>query len=115
MVPHFHLPLQSGSDRLLRRMNRQYTRDDFLRMLDLVKSGFDRPALTTDVIVGFPGETDEEFERTVEVVDRAHFIHVHAFSPPEFVEFVRFFDPPGENLEDKLRWVMVRLKEAGSS
>jgi tRNA A37 methylthiotransferase MiaB len=49
-------------------------------MLDLVCGVFDRPALTTDVIVGFPGETDQEFARTVEVVDRAGFIHVHAFS-----------------------------------
>ena len=80
VVPHFHLPLQSGSERLLRRMNRQYTRDEFLQMLDKVHAAFDRPALTTDVIVGFPGETDEEFERTGEVVERAGFIHVHAFS-----------------------------------
>jgi hypothetical protein len=61
-------------------MNRQYTRDDFLRMVDRVNDAFDRPALTTDVIVGFPGETDDEFQRTVEVVDHARFIHVHAFS-----------------------------------
>jgi threonylcarbamoyladenosine tRNA methylthiotransferase MtaB len=80
VVPHFHLPLQSGSDALLRRMNRQYTRTDFLRMLDQVRAAFDRPALTTDVIVGFPGETDAEFDRTLEVVDAAGFIHVHAFS-----------------------------------
>jgi MiaB/RimO family radical SAM methylthiotransferase len=80
VVPHFHLPLQSGSDMLLRRMNRQYTRDDFLRMLDAVSEAFDRPALTTDIIVGFPGETDAEFSRTLEVVDRARFIHIHAFS-----------------------------------
>ena len=80
VVPHFHLPLQSGSDALLRRMNRQYTRDDFLRMVDACSAAFDRPALTTDVIVGFPGETDAEFERTLEVVDHARFIHVHAFS-----------------------------------
>jgi len=80
VVPHFHVPLQSGSQRLLWRMNRQYTRDDFLHMLDRVNAAFDRPALTTDAIVGFPGETDEEFQRTVEVVDRARFIHVHAFS-----------------------------------
>ena len=79
VVPHFHLPLQSGSDSILRRMNRQYTRDDFLRMLDRVHIAFDRPALTTDVIVGFPGEADADFDRTVEVVDRAGFIHVHAF------------------------------------
>ena len=80
VVPHFHLPLQSGSDRLLRRMNRQYTRNDFVRMIDRVGEAFDRPALTTDVIVGFPGETDREFDKTIEVVDRAGFIHVHAFS-----------------------------------
>jgi threonylcarbamoyladenosine tRNA methylthiotransferase MtaB len=79
VVPHFHLPLQSGSDLVLRRMNRQYTRDDYLRMLDRVTAAFDRPALTTDVIVGFPGETDAEFERTAEVVDHARFVHVHAF------------------------------------
>jgi threonylcarbamoyladenosine tRNA methylthiotransferase MtaB len=79
VVPHFHLPLQSGSDRVLRRMNRQYTRDDYLRMLDRVRGAFDRPALTTDVIAGFPGETDEGFDRTIEVIDRAGFVHVHAF------------------------------------
>jgi MiaB/RimO family radical SAM methylthiotransferase len=79
VVPHFHLPLQSGSDVVLRRMNRQYTRQDFLRMVDRVRAAFDPVALTTDVIVGFPGETAEEFARTVEVVDRAAFIHVHAF------------------------------------
>lgn len=80
VVPHFHLPLQSGSDALLRRMNRQYTQRDFLTMVDRVRGAFNRPALTTDVIVGFPGETDEEFARTAEVVERAAFIHVHAFS-----------------------------------
>jgi threonylcarbamoyladenosine tRNA methylthiotransferase MtaB len=79
VVPHFHLPLQSGSDTLLRRMNRQYGRDDFLRMIDRVRTAFHRPALTTDVIVGFPGETEAEFERTLEVVDHAGFVHVHAF------------------------------------
>ena len=79
VVPHFHLPLQSGSDAVLRRMNRQYTRDDFLRMIDRVCSAFDRPALTTDVIVAFPGETDADFRRTLDVVDHAGFIHVHAF------------------------------------
>ncbi len=80
VVPHFHLPLQSGSDAILRKMNRQYSRDDFLRMLDLVHASFDRPALTTDVIVGFPGESDAEFEQTLDIVHRARFIHTHAFS-----------------------------------
>ncbi|HTL28225.1 MAG TPA: MiaB/RimO family radical SAM methylthiotransferase [Tepidisphaeraceae bacterium] len=80
IVPHFHLPLQSGSDAILHKMNRQYTRDDFLRMLELVHGSFDRPALTTDIIVGFPGETDDEFAQTLDLVDRARFIHTHAFS-----------------------------------
>ena len=80
VVPHFHLPLQSGSDVLLRRMNRQYRRDDFLRMVDEVRGAFDRPAITTDVIVGFGGESEEEFARSLEVVERVGFIHVHAFS-----------------------------------
>lgn len=79
VVPHFHLPLQSGSDHLLRRMNRQYTREDYLRMADRVRRVFDRPALTTDIIVGFPGETDALFAQTLEVVDRVGFLHIHAF------------------------------------
>lgn len=80
VVPHFHLPLQSGSDRLLRRMNRQYGRDDFLRMVDRVNGAFDRPALTTDIIVGFPGEDEQAFDETADVSRRSVFIHIHAFS-----------------------------------
>ncbi len=79
VAPHFHLPLQSGSDKILRRMNRQYMRDDYLRMIDQVRRAFDRPALTTDVVVGFPGEDDAEFERTIEVAQASGFMHVHAF------------------------------------
>ena len=79
LVPHFHLPLQSGSDLILRRMNRQYTRDDFQQMIDRLHQAFDRPALTTDIVVGFPGEDDAEFEETLDMVRRSNFIHVHAF------------------------------------
>jgi threonylcarbamoyladenosine tRNA methylthiotransferase MtaB len=80
VVPHFHVPLQSGSDAILRKMNRQYRRDDFLRLVERLYSAFDRPALTSDVIVGFPGESDAAFQQTVDVVNRARFIHVHAFA-----------------------------------
>lgn len=80
VMPHFHLPLQAGSDRILRRMNRQYTRADFLDMVAMVKESFNRPALTTDIICGFPGETQSDFEQTLQVVDQAGFIHIHAFS-----------------------------------
>ena len=79
VMPHFHLPLQSGSDEILRRMNRQYTRDDFGRMIDRVRAAFDRPAITSDVVVAFPGESDEAFAQTADLVREAGLIHVHAF------------------------------------
>lgn len=79
VVPHFHLPLQSGSDKILRRMNRQYARADFLRMIEKVQNAFDQPALTTDIIAGFPGETEQDFADTLEVVEKSRFIHIHAF------------------------------------
>jgi threonylcarbamoyladenosine tRNA methylthiotransferase MtaB len=79
IVPHFHLPLQSGSDAILRRMNRRYRRGDYLRMIDRVRDAFDRPAITTDVIAGFPGESDDDFAETIRVVDHARFVHAHAF------------------------------------
>jgi len=78
-VPHFHLPLQSGSPDILRRMNRQYTVDDFLCMIDAVRSAMDRPAITTDIIAGFPGETDADFEQTMDVARYAGFCKIHAF------------------------------------
>jgi threonylcarbamoyladenosine tRNA methylthiotransferase MtaB len=79
VVPHFHIPLQSGSDAILRRMNRQYTRADFLDLVDRLNAAFDRPALTTDILTGFPGEDDGDFADTLAVVEHARFIHIHAF------------------------------------
>ena len=84
-VPHLHLPLQSGSGEILRRMNRQYTIEAFLEMIERVKSALDRPAITTDIIVGFPGESDADFEASLEVARFAEFAKIHAFpfSPRE--------------------------------
>ncbi len=79
VVPHFHLPLQAGSDNVLRKMNRQYDRTQFLDMVAMVYESFDRPAITTDIIAGFPGEADDDFAQTLDVVDRVRFIHTHAF------------------------------------
>jgi threonylcarbamoyladenosine tRNA methylthiotransferase MtaB len=83
IMPHFHLSLQSGSDNILRKMARQYTIDDFLQVVERIKSAFDRPAITTDIIVGFPGETEADFEETVKVAEQVGFakIHVFSFSP----------------------------------
>ena len=78
-APHLHLPLQSGSDAILRRMNRKYTAQQFTRTVDRARSALDRLAITTDIIVGFPGESDEDFGRTLETARRARFAKIHAF------------------------------------
>lgn len=83
IMPHLHLPLQSGSANILRKMARQYTIHDFMRVIETVKSSFDRPAITTDIIVGFPGETEDDFNATVNIAKQIGFakIHVFSFSP----------------------------------
>ena len=77
--PHFHLSLQSGCDATLKRMNRHYTTEDYLRRCGILRKWFDHPAITTDVIVGFPGETQEEFEITREFLKKVHFYEMHVF------------------------------------
>ena len=79
LCPHFHLSLQSGSDTVLKRMNRRYTSEDYLRALDILRSYFDDPAITTDIITGFPGESDKEFQETLDLVERAGFYETHVF------------------------------------
>jgi threonylcarbamoyladenosine tRNA methylthiotransferase MtaB len=78
-APHLHLPLQAGSDAILRRMNRQYRIEEYLATVRRVKQALDRPAITTDIIVGFPGETDEQFDETLKVVEEVGYARVHAF------------------------------------
>ncbi len=79
VCPHFHLSLQSGSDTVLRRMNRHYTAEEYYRSLCLLREAYDRPGLTTDVIAGFPGETEEEFEETVAFLKKAALFQTHIF------------------------------------
>lgn len=79
VCPHFHLSLQSGCDATLKRMNRHYTTDLFLEKCTLIRKYFDRPALTTDVIAGFPGETDEEFRETEAFLEKVRFCDMHVF------------------------------------
>ncbi len=79
VLPHFHLSLQSGSDSVLRAMNRRYTRDEYLRTCRRVYDAFPDAAITTDIIVGFPTETEEDFLSSVGIVKEARFAHVHAF------------------------------------
>lgn len=79
ICPHFHLSLQSGCDATLQRMNRKYTSEEFLQSCVLLRNYFSHPAITTDVIVGFPGETWEEFEETKAFLKKVHFYEMHVF------------------------------------
>ncbi len=80
MCNHFHISLQSGCDETLKRMNRKYTADEFFASVCLLRQYFDNPAITTDIITGFPGETDEEFEKTCDFVKRVKFSEAHIFA-----------------------------------
>lgn len=79
VCPHFHLSLQSGCDATLRRMNRHYTTEEYAHSVRLLREYYDRPAITTDVIVGFPGETEEEFETTCRFLEQIRFYEIHVF------------------------------------
>ena len=79
ICPHFHLSLQSGCDETLRRMNRRYTTGEYLEKVELLRKYFDNPAITTDVIVGFPGETEKEFAITKAFLEKVHFYEMHIF------------------------------------
>lgn len=109
-VPHLHLVLQSGSDAVLRRMNRQYTHDEFVDAVDRARRRLDRPAITTDVIVGFPGETEDDFTATLDMIDHADMAKVHAFpfSPRNGTPAARL---PGRLDDGIVRERMQRLAE----
>ncbi len=79
LCPHFHLSLQSGSDTVLKRMNRHYTTQEYARSVERLRGVFDRPAICTDIIVGFPGETEEEFAQTMDFVRQIDFYEIHVF------------------------------------
>ena len=96
IMPHLHLSLQSGSNAVLKRMVRQYNADEFADKVALIKSRLDRPAITTDIIVGFPGETDADFEQTVNLAKHVGFakMHIFSFSPRK--------GTPAANMQDTI-------------
>jgi threonylcarbamoyladenosine tRNA methylthiotransferase MtaB len=83
VAPHLHISMQSGSDAVLRRMRRRWGRQRFIDRCRLLQERLDRPAITTDIIVGFPGETDAEFQETIDAARAVGFskIHIFPFSP----------------------------------
>src|SRR5699024_4657945 len=85
LLDHIHLPVQSGSSDVLRRMNRKYTRESYLELVDKIKKAIPNVTLTTDIIVGFPNETDEQFEETMTLMEEVGFEAAYTFiySPRE--------------------------------
>ena len=79
LVPHYHLSLQSGCDATLKRMNRRYTAEEYREIVDILRKNIENVAITTDVIVGFPGETNEEFSETLEFLKEIKLMHTHVF------------------------------------
>ncbi|MBR2949507.1 MAG: tRNA (N(6)-L-threonylcarbamoyladenosine(37)-C(2))-methylthiotransferase MtaB [Lachnospiraceae bacterium] len=79
VCPHFHLSLQSGCDATLKRMNRRYTAQEYYEKVEVLRRYYENPAITTDVIVGFPGETPKEFEETCAFLEKVHFFEMHIF------------------------------------
>jgi tRNA-2-methylthio-N6-dimethylallyladenosine synthase len=111
VCPQLHLPLQSGSDRVLRRMLRRYTVEDFLDTVERVRSGVPGIALSTDIIVGFPGETEDDFEATLEVLRHVRFddAFLYRYSPRDGTPATRL--PPGDFVDDEIsgRWLQEAI------
>ncbi len=114
VVRQLHLPLQSGSDRVLRIMNREYTREEYLEKVEAARSMDQDINITTDIIVGHPGETKEDFRRTLEVIDRVKFGSVYAaqFSPRPNTRSAKMEDHVSEEEKKRrLQLVLERQKE----
>ena len=112
-APHFHLSLQSGSNSVLNSMNRHYTAEEYAEKVDLIREYFPDAAITTDIIVGFPTETDENFRETLSLVDRVKFsdIHPFPFSPRSGTVAYKMKDLPPEIKKERLNVLIEKKAE----
>lgn len=110
----FHLPVQSGSNRILDRMNRQYTREEYLERVQWIRNVRPDIAFSTDIIVGFPGETDEDFEQTLSLVKEMKYAFIYAFkySPRKGTPATRFLDQVPEEVKDRRLQSLLELQRA---
>ncbi|MCS7238322.1 MAG: tRNA (N(6)-L-threonylcarbamoyladenosine(37)-C(2))-methylthiotransferase MtaB [Thermoguttaceae bacterium] len=113
ICPHLHLPMQSGSNRVLERMGRRWAASQFVERCLAVQEMLPRPALTTDVMVGFPGETEEDFEATCEAVEKIRFakLHVFRFSPREGTPAAKMSDQVPGQVKRKRAETLIALGE----
>ena len=102
LCKQMHLPLQSGSDRLLKIMNRHYTKEDYLLLVDKIRKAVPDIAITTDIIVGFPGETDEDFEQTLDVVEKVEYDSAFTFI------YSKRTGTPAASMEDQVSEEVVK-------
>ena len=113
LCPHFHLSLQSGCDRTLKAMNRKYTSEEYLEGCNILRKYYDNPAITTDVIVGFPAETDEDFEITKAFLEKVHFYEIHIFKYSRRKGTVA--DKMPEQVDDRIKTkrsnILIELEE----
>ncbi|NLN05993.1 MAG: tRNA (N(6)-L-threonylcarbamoyladenosine(37)-C(2))-methylthiotransferase MtaB [Firmicutes bacterium] len=118
ICPHLHLPLQSGDDEILRRMNRRYTAAEFLNLVERLRSRIPDLALTTDVMVGFPGESEAQFANTLQVVRRAEFsrLHVFKYSPRRGTPAAKYKDQiPAPVKEARSRKLLAAGRELAAA
>lgn len=103
IMPYIHLPIQSGSDDILRKMNRKYTIDEYKKLFDQIKSKVKNVAITTDIIVGFPNETDDDFKKTLDIVNYCKFdgAYTFIFSPREGTAAARMEDKISMKVKEK--------------
>ena len=113
LCPHFHTSLQSGSDKVLKNMHRKYDAKEYLRKIELLRSNFENASITTDVIVGFPGETEEDFEDTIRFVEKTGFFRIHVFPYSRRPGTVAAKLPDQVPIEEKKRRVK-RLEEVAA-
>ena len=114
VMPYLHLPVQAGSNRVLAAMNRGYTRDDYLALADTIRSAVPGLALSTDVIVGFPSETEEDFAQTIDVFERVRFDHAFTFiySPREGTSAASLEDAtPRAAIQDRFDRLTTLVRE----
>lgn len=113
VCPHFHLSLQSGCNTVLKRMNRKYTCEEYFEKCEMLRKAFDRPALTTDVIVGFPGETEEEFQETVDYLTKLNLyeMHIFKFSPRQGTVAAGMKDQVAPEIKNQRSDVLLALSE----